>query len=638
MTEIEQILNHIDNQQNFLLSGGAGSGKTYTLVETIRGVIEKNPSSLVACMTYTNSAVKEIEERVNHKNLNVTTIHDFLWDNIKHFQREIKECLVELANDPANKSVKIDSEKPITLDFFKDAENSENTIQKIQYREHLRLSKGFISHDQVISLSEIMFKKYGRLCDIVKDKYKFIFVDEYQDTQKEVIQIFLDHFNKTAKKNVIGFFGDSMQSIYAGTIGNLDEYVEKEQVKEVQKQQNRRCPNSVINLANKLRLDGLVQHPSEDINAPNMEDGIVKEGEVHFLYSDIEDIELVKKYLGWDFTDTKNTKELNLTHNLIATKGKFRNLMDIYDKDPIISLKNSIVTKHKANKNKGIGILINEEESFNTVVETFNIGSRIHSLKKNEIMSNPKHAVLYEQLKDKPFSEVRKIYATKDQLIDDTKRSPEDIDKKGNKRDPLIRHLHKLQNLIRLYQNGKYNEFLQKTDYNQQFYRNDSKRILKQRIEELINVGNKTIGEVLEEANTYSICCIGDDLISFKEKNSYIYNQVEKVEFTEFQALYDYVEGLTPFSTQHKTKGNEFENVLVVADNGGWNSYNFKHLFENTSGKESIIEKTKKIFYVCCTRAKNNLAVYYNSPSESVIEKAKEWFGEGKVKDLKSPI
>jgi DNA helicase-2/ATP-dependent DNA helicase PcrA len=85
--EVEQIFVHVKKKENFLLSGGAGSGKTYSLVEVIKKAIEDNPTSKVACMTYTNAAVKEIEERVNHVNLNVSTIHDFLWDNIKSFQK-----------------------------------------------------------------------------------------------------------------------------------------------------------------------------------------------------------------------------------------------------------------------------------------------------------------------------------------------------------------------------------------------------------------------------------------------------------------------------------------------------------------------------------------------------------------------
>ena len=106
--EVQDILQCIDNKRNFLLSGGAGSGKTYSLVQVIRQVIVEYPTSKIACMTYTNAAVKEIEERVNHSNLNVSTIHDFLWDNIKHFQKELKSTLIALLNNEEVTRISID--------------------------------------------------------------------------------------------------------------------------------------------------------------------------------------------------------------------------------------------------------------------------------------------------------------------------------------------------------------------------------------------------------------------------------------------------------------------------------------------------------------------------------------------------
>ena len=47
-----------------------------------------------------------------------------------------------------------------------------------------------------------------------------------------------------------------------------------------------------------------------------------------------------------------------------------------------------------------------------------------------------------------------------------------------------------------------------------------------------------------------------------------------------------------------------------------------------------ILNRTQKIFYVCCTRAKKNLVVFYNLPSDAIIEKAKVWFGETNVHSI----
>lgn len=66
----------------------------------------------------------------------------------------------------------------------------------ITYKEYISLNRGVISHDEVLTLAEVMFEKYSKLNDIVKDKYQFIFVDEYQDTSPKVIKILLEHLQK----------------------------------------------------------------------------------------------------------------------------------------------------------------------------------------------------------------------------------------------------------------------------------------------------------------------------------------------------------------------------------------------------------------------------------------------------------
>jgi DNA helicase-2/ATP-dependent DNA helicase PcrA len=632
--EVQEIFKSIDSGRNFLLSGGAGSGKTYSLVSVIRQVIAEHPTAKVACMTYTNAAVKEIEERVNHKNLNVSTIHDFLWDNIKHFQKELKEAIISLANNEDVSKISIEEAHPIPDNYF------DLLPDGIQYKEFVRLREGIISHDELLIVANYLFEKYHKLSSIVKDKYKFIFIDEYQDTSKSVVDTFLTHFKKSERKNIIGFFGDAMQSIYEDGIGNLDDYKgnDADSVNEIPKRQNRRNPQFVIDLANKLRTDGITQEPSTDPKAPNMVEGIVKQGTVLFLHSTDGDISKAEKFLegnyGWDFNNAKETKELNLTHNLIADKAGFRTLMDIYDDDPVIGLKFEILEKIKYNKkNNKLEIEINEGDTFDAVVDKFQLKNRQKQLKKDIILVDPLKAELYNQLKDKLFSEVRKIYLNKDALIDDKKQDENDENKKGSKRDYLIKHLFKIQTNISLYQGKKYNEFLRVTDYRFRIVRIASKRELKENIESLVNVGEKTIEEVINDANEKGICLIDDMLNDFKEKKEYLYNRVKDVKFSEFQKLYEYLEGKTPFSTQHKTKGAEFDNVLVILDNGGWNNYNFGNLFLET-GSGSVLDRTQKIFYVCCTRAKENLAVFFHNPDPQVIAKAKAWFGYGNVIDI----
>tara|TARA_R110000851_G_scaffold8002_6_gene30752 strand:+ start:13623 stop:15440 length:1818 start_codon:yes stop_codon:yes gene_type:complete len=604
------------------------------LVKVIRQAIAENPTAKVACMTYTNAAVKEIEERVNHKNLNVSTIHDFLWDSIKHFQKELKEALIALANNEEVTRISIEEVNPVPENYYAVLPDG------VQYKEFVRIREGIISHDELLIVANYLFEKYPKLSSIVKDKYKFIFIDEYQDTSKAVVETFLTHFKKSKRTNIIGFFGDAMQSIYEDGIGNLDDYKgdDAEKVNEIPKKQNRRNPQLVIDLANKLRTDGIIQEPSADPKAPNMVGGVIKQGTVLFLHSTDGYINKVEAFLeanyAWDFNNSKETKELNLTHNLIAGKAGFRNLMDIYDKDHILSFKDRI-KKYIKDNNVAADF---SENTFGEVIEALQQGKsgrELNAVRPTNTMQVfiDGNAELYNYAKSLKYSEFSKMYVDKDQLLDDKKQDKDDENKKGSKRDNLVKHLFKIQNNISLYQNKKYNEFLRATDYHFKITSIASKKALKENIESLVNVGDNTIEQVINDANEKRICLIDDKLIAFKENKEYLYNRVKDVKFSEFQKLYEYLEGQTPFSTQHKTKGTEFDNVLVILDNGGWNNYNFGNLFLGT-GSASVLDRTQKIFYVCCTRAKENLAVFFHNPDADVIAKAKVWFGEDNVIDI----
>ncbi|MCK4796001.1 MAG: ATP-dependent helicase, partial [Spirochaetes bacterium] len=238
---------------------------------------------------------------------------------------------------------------------------------------------------------------------------------------------------------------------------------------------------------------------------------------------------------------------------------------------------------------------------------------------------------LFNEATSYKFHDLLKIYLDKDQLLDDKKQDVDDEKKKGSKRDNLCKHLFKIQNNISLYKNKQFNEFIRITEYKVDTI--EKKRQLKKIIENLVDVEDKTIEDVINIADKKGICKIDDRLKMFQIEKTYIYNRVKAIKFKEFQKLYAYLEGYTPFSTQHKTKGTEFNNVLMVLDNANWNKYNFENLFlEN--GKDRVLNRSQKIFYVCCTRTKKNLAVYYNNPNNDVINKAKEWFGESNVVNL----
>lgn len=142
------------------------------------------------------------------------------------------------------------------------------------------------------------------------------------------------------------------------------------------------------------------------VNAPNMKDGCVKPGNIKLLYSSNNNLDKIRNsgyFNDWNFDDSKQTKELNLTHNLIAPKAGFKQLMNIYDKDPLIQLKNDIVAKIKRDK-----LIINEDEIFAHIVALVPIRNRQGQSKIDLILADSDNVVLYEQLKNLPFSQVKK--------------------------------------------------------------------------------------------------------------------------------------------------------------------------------------------------------------------------------------
>ena len=91
--EIEGCL---DNHQSICFEAGAGSGKTYALVESIRYLLKtklsilKNRNQKIVCITYTNIATQEILSRLGQSdNVLISTIHERLWDMVKLYQNEL---------------------------------------------------------------------------------------------------------------------------------------------------------------------------------------------------------------------------------------------------------------------------------------------------------------------------------------------------------------------------------------------------------------------------------------------------------------------------------------------------------------------------------------------------------------------
>lgn len=92
----ESIYNSIDGFQDIMFNAGAGAGKTFALIESLKHIIAIHGNRLIShnqkimCITYTNVAINEIKERLGNSDLvQVSTIHENLWQLIKNHQNEL---------------------------------------------------------------------------------------------------------------------------------------------------------------------------------------------------------------------------------------------------------------------------------------------------------------------------------------------------------------------------------------------------------------------------------------------------------------------------------------------------------------------------------------------------------------------
>lgn len=118
------------------------------------------------------------------------------------------------------------------------------------------------------------------------------------------------------------------------------------------------------------------------------------------------------------------------------------------------------------------------------------------------------------------------------------------------------------------------------------------------------------------------------------------HNQLRAVPYREVIELVKFIDGSTPFATQHSVKGAEFENVLVVLG-GGWNHYNWPQLLELletgaiTPKNEKGFHRARNLFYVSISRPKKRLAVLATQTmSPTALQAAANLFGDANVHGL----
>lgn len=227
-----------------LVIAGAGSGKTSVLTKRILYLIESGvPSYNILAITFTNKAAKEMKERVlkeidsidtflgtfhsfglrvireNTEVLNVN--HNFTILDSDDVNSIIKKILKEKGYDPKNikpsfirNRISTFKNEMLTIDKIEELYKGNDDLIAIEvYKEYENMLKrnNSFDFDDLLQVPVKLFETHKDILEYYQNKYKYILIDEYQDTNE--VQYKLVKLLSSKYKNLF-VVGDPDQSIY----------------------------------------------------------------------------------------------------------------------------------------------------------------------------------------------------------------------------------------------------------------------------------------------------------------------------------------------------------------------------------------------------------------------------------------
>ena len=289
MLNLESLKNELNPEQYravtttegaILIIAGAGSGKTRVITFRIAHMLDKGiPQSQILALTFTNKAAKEMSDRIKSltqkklQNLTISTFHAF---GVKILRQEItklgwrenfsiydetdrvaliKECGRELKFSPEAMDIytigNLISNIKTGRKNWETANDMYRPLYEL-YQEGLQLYNA-VDFDDLIVLPIKLFREHPDVLERYRERYKYIMVDEFQDTSHQQYEM----MHLLADKNV-AVVGDDDQSIYSwrgADYQNIINFEHDFDVTEIRLEQNYRSTETILEAAN-----GVISH------------------------------------------------------------------------------------------------------------------------------------------------------------------------------------------------------------------------------------------------------------------------------------------------------------------------------------------------------------------------------------------
>ena len=606
---MQNLLEELNNKQKeaventegpVLVIAGAGSGKTKVLTHKIAFLIQEKqvkPWNILA-ITFTNKAANEMKERIEKligdaaKDLWMGTFHsicvrilrryidrigyktDFVIFDTSDQKTLIKECL---------KTLKVDDKIFTDRGVLSEISNGKNemlepkaygvkyagdfrkkTIAEIYelYQRRLRENNA-IDFDDIINFTIKILSENPDVLDYYTEKFKYILVDEYQDTNKAQFTLVSLLASKYGNVTAVG---DNDQGIYSFRGADISNILNFERdfpgTRIIKLEQNYRCTGNILKAANAVikhnenKYDKKLWTENEEGHLPCIYCGEDEYDEGRYIVEQINHLKTEEYYKNSDFTILyRMNAQSRAIEDILMREGipyKVIGGLKFYERKEIKDIIAYLRLIHNSADNLSLKRIINEPKR--------GIGKT--SIEQIQEISDKTGNSMYEIIRNAQEYGLTRVFSNSRDFI-------EQIEYLKSKKDEL-----KISDLIK--------ETLNKTGYTKALENENS-------------VEAETRIENLEEFLTVAI--------EFEEESA----DNTLAEFLENITLSSDIDGMEDqdnsitLMTLHSAKGLEFPVVFLVGmEEGIFPGY-------KTIGEPQALEEERRLFYVGITRAKQYL-------------------------------
>ena len=394
----EKQLEAVKSLENTLVVAGAGSGKTFTIVNKIKYLLDNNiyKENELLVISFTNESVNDLKRKIDY-NLDIMTFHklaitlinnpDMKISNEYYLKFIINEYFNSYGkyNKKQNKLIKrilqemdIDNLKKLIFTFinlYKSNYNDINYLLNLYQKSHfinkiyfkIILEIYHIYNQEIESSNLYDFNDMIKIAtnninnNIIKTNYKYIIIDEFQDTSLNRFKL----IDAIMKQNNAKIFvvGDDYQSIYRFSGCNLDIFLNFNKLVSnlniINLDYNYRNPKEIIDVANSFIMKNKNQIKKETICLKNINKPI----KICFYKNKRTAIEKILKYI-----DTK--------YLILGRNNKDKDLFNVQDK-PFLTIHKSkgleednIILINLTNNNNSLPSKIKNHKIINKLIKT----------------------------------------------------------------------------------------------------------------------------------------------------------------------------------------------------------------------------------------------------------------------------